>query len=388
MTKWRIPSTIFACATMLLSAESSAAELVVPGDYSSIRAAVKAASPGDTIKVHPGLYKEQVTINKNLTLKAVADDVGETVIQVPSDFRPFAKNVISKLPLAAVLRITDGAIVEISGFTVTGPIDCGIQGIGIAVVKNAELKITDSHVTLFRPKSTKCDPSQASGRGIFVGLPAFVRIKGESKGGSVGDATIRRLVIDKYHAGGVVVAAPSSESPSTAVITDSEITGGAEIPVNGQIGINVSWGIVNIKRNIIRKNFCTGSLCGPDPFEDFQSAGVGAPFFGSKLTEISDNIISDTDVGVYGGGQGDETYTISRNRISSRLFGIAIQDGKAKTVENRIIGGKIGIGVFAGEANAVGILKGDRIRRTKDEDVKAVTCCSFKAKVIQRGNGP
>lgn len=85
-------------------------------------------------------------------------------------------------------------------------------------------------------------------------------------------------------------------------------------------------------------------------------------------------------------GTGDEAYVIRNNRISSRLVGIAIQDGKARTIENKINGGQIGIGIFAGGANTVGILKGDRIRQTTDEKIKAVTCCGFTARAIIRGD--
>src|ERR1700758_378725 len=41
------------------------------GCYSTISAAVAAASPGDTILVWPGTYKEQVVITKSLSLVAV-----------------------------------------------------------------------------------------------------------------------------------------------------------------------------------------------------------------------------------------------------------------------------------------------------------------------------
>lgn len=390
MMKWRVPSAVvaYALSTGFVFAAGSvrAAEIAVPEDYSSIEKAINAASPGDTIKVHPGLYKEQITISKDLTLKGVSDDISDTAIQVPSDFRPFAKNQASGLQVAAVIRITEGAIVEISGVTVTGPIECGIQGVGIAVVKDATLKISDSHVTRFRPESVNCQPPQASGRAVFVGLPEFIRIKGESEGGSVGNATFTRVIIDKYYSAGVTVAAKSADSPSNVIIRDCEIIGGSKIPVNGQFGIIMSWATARVTRNIIHRNVCNGELCGPDPFNDFQSGGIGAPFLGSKLTEISENIISDTDVGVYGGGIGGEAYTIKSNHISSRLFGIAIQDGKARTIENTIIGGKIGIGVFAGTADTVGILKGDRIRNTTDEEIKEIACCGFTAKAILRGD--
>lgn len=45
---------------------------VCPDHFSSIQGAVNAANPGDTIKVCAGVYHEQVTIDKHLTLEAEA----------------------------------------------------------------------------------------------------------------------------------------------------------------------------------------------------------------------------------------------------------------------------------------------------------------------------
>jgi len=50
----------------------------VPGDYSTIQAAINAANAGDTIKVAPGTYYEHVTVNK--TLKLLGANRSSTII--------------------------------------------------------------------------------------------------------------------------------------------------------------------------------------------------------------------------------------------------------------------------------------------------------------------
>ena len=44
-------------------------------DYSTIQDAISAASPGDIIEVHNGTYYENVTVNKQLTLRGVGNPV-------------------------------------------------------------------------------------------------------------------------------------------------------------------------------------------------------------------------------------------------------------------------------------------------------------------------
>ncbi len=101
----------------------NATSLPCTGTYSTISAAVAAASPSDTVKVCPGTYNESVTISKTLTLigaKAGVDartraTTGESIINSScSPVQIFADNVV------------------VDGFTVQGSTDldpCTIAGI-------------------------------------------------------------------------------------------------------------------------------------------------------------------------------------------------------------------------------------------------------------------
>lgn len=74
-------------AILLLVGFAQAATLTVcPSgcEYSSIQAAIDAASPGDIILVHSGGYKEQVFVNKDITLEGVDTGGGAPVVKIIS----------------------------------------------------------------------------------------------------------------------------------------------------------------------------------------------------------------------------------------------------------------------------------------------------------------
>src|SRR5712691_1533604 len=133
-----------ALAIMVLGAQPTAAAttLVVDDDgmasaadcnattvaYPTISAAVAAASPGDTIKVCPGLYNEQVMIDKN-NLTLLGAQAG-----VDARTRPFLPHAttqsIIQHPCGPVQFMADN--LELNGFTVQGstlPDPCFLSGI-------------------------------------------------------------------------------------------------------------------------------------------------------------------------------------------------------------------------------------------------------------------
>ena len=44
------------------------------GDYSNVQAAINKASPGDTVALEPGIYRESIVLNKSITLVGSGDD--------------------------------------------------------------------------------------------------------------------------------------------------------------------------------------------------------------------------------------------------------------------------------------------------------------------------
>src|SRR5262249_12930889 len=90
--------------------------------FSSIQAAVDAASPGDEIHVCKGLYAEQVNIRKPLEINA---DNGATL--KPSAMQANAASLFDAAPIATALLVADTTGVSISGLTVDGA-NNGISG--------------------------------------------------------------------------------------------------------------------------------------------------------------------------------------------------------------------------------------------------------------------
>ena len=69
--------------SIVSKAEASPATIYVPDNYSTIQAAVNAASPGDTIIVRDGTYTENINISKdNLTIQS-ENGAETTIVQAP-----------------------------------------------------------------------------------------------------------------------------------------------------------------------------------------------------------------------------------------------------------------------------------------------------------------
>lgn len=354
-------------------------DIVVPRDFPTIQAAVDAAAPGATIKVRRGTFTEQVVIAKDLALTGAGADA--TIIKAPSTLASFAVDLFSRIPVAPIVRVTDGASVRMSGLTVTGPTPC-LAAQGVVVVKESTLYLSDARVTRIHPEDLDC-PLGFRSSGVVIGLPFFILIDGETEGGSTAHGTVTNVAIDQYLTTGVAVLGPLEGAPSTATITDNVITGGVPFAVPGQAGVTVSFAsVARVTGNTIRDMVCTDPVfCGRDPINQFQSVGIGGNS-NPPGTVIEENTVSGSDVGIYLFGS-DGCCRARKNRLTNnRFFGVVIQDGSNETAENKISGGEVGIGVVADFVDTVAVSRGDRIRRTSVAPIQEIDCCGFTATAI------
>jgi parallel beta-helix repeat protein len=357
-------------------------DIVVPRDFPTIQAAVDAAAPGDTIKVRRGTYTEEIVIGKDLTLKG--DGVDETVIEAPATLTAFAQHLGNGKPVGAVVRITDGAHVSLSGLTVTGPTPCAVNSGGIRVVKAATADVSDSRVIGIRPPADGSCPldDNATGAGIVIGLPPIIVIDGE--GGTTGHGTVTGVAIDAFQTTGIVVVGPLGGPLSTATISNNVVTGGTPFLSFGQVGISVNVGAVaRMTDNTIGGTVCTVPVvCGRDPINQVQSVGIGA-FSSGPGTVINENTVTGNDVGIYLFGSEGCCQTRENTATNNHFFGIVIQDGSNDTAENKISGGEVGVGVVAAFAvDTTAVLRGDKIRRTSIAPVQEIDCCGFTATAV------
>ena len=126
---------LFFCA---VSGIAAAATLCVnPGGkggcHSTISAAVAAASPGDTIRVAQGIYKEQVTITKALALKA--DEFAQPIIDATGLPNGILIDGMSAAPKAGV------GDVSVSGFKIH---NANFEG--ILIINGTDVTIARNHV--------------------------------------------------------------------------------------------------------------------------------------------------------------------------------------------------------------------------------------------------
>lgn len=227
-------------------------------NHNSIQAAVSAAAPGDTIIVCDGVYEEQVDIAKSLSLRGS----GNSVIDAPATL------VGDK----DVVTVRGGAVVTMSGFTITGPgpSNCASIQAGVRVREGATLDLSFTRIEDIRDQPFGgCQ----NGEGIRVGARGGV--------GGPGRATIDNVIVEDYQKNGITISGAGDAAGTTARVTNSTVTGIGPTIVIAQNGVQVSGGAAaTISNSVIRNHDYT-----PNTF-----FACGLLFFDAGGVDDDDNV--------------------------------------------------------------------------------------------------
>ena len=194
----------------MFTASSLAATLCVnPGGkhgcMSSISAAVAAASPGDTIRVAEGTYKEQVVITKSLSL--IAEEKGESIIDAKGLSNGIFINGMAAAPNAGV----NGVVV--SGFKIR---NANFEGILIA--NASDVTILENHVLDNNKALDIATPA-------CPGIPAFETNEGEDCGEGIHLMGVDHSSIvrneSEHNSGGILISDETGVSRNNLISGNS-----------------------------------------------------------------------------------------------------------------------------------------------------------------------
>ena len=279
--------------------------LNVPGAFSTIQAAINAASQGSCVRVAPGTYSVNLQINgKYLELRASSSDPTQTVLD---GGHAGSVLVVQNVPYNPAVPFAP--VVRITGFTIQNGQGASGQGGGITLANQAHAVVTNNIM--------KNNVGAPDGGGILVANRSHA---------TIADNTITANSTPRFGAGIMVNGDGSADGGSHPVISHNTITAnvatGASVPGGGASGGGIlvaGHSSPHIVGNVL--------------------SGNSAPFGGGAIAlldgmsgYVADNTITGNSA-TYGGGLHLETVgsslVVLNNTISNNqaLFSAAFQGG-------------------------------------------------------------
>jgi nitrous oxidase accessory protein NosD len=267
--------------------------------FTSIQDAINAAKAGSLIRVCPGTYREQLSINKSLSIEG---DNGAMVLPVNMVANTSGS---SGAPIAAAILVKDAANVEIEGLIVdtvnSGVSACSPDLIGI-LYQNASGSIEHNAV-----RNTKLSVSLngcQSGDAIVV----------QSLSGGTSKVSIDDNSVHDYQKNGIT----GNEVGTEVAITNNVVTGLGPTTGAAQNGIQIGFGA---KGGILR-NTVTDNVWAPCvSLTNCAFNATGILVFQSDDVHVEHNSVATNQVGIFTNGQNAK---IESNSISNSLVLVGI----------------------------------------------------------------
>lgn len=318
--------------------------------FSTIQSAIDAASPGETIRVCRGVYREQLTISKSITLTA---DNG--VFLAPAGMTANATGLTQSDQIAAAVVVKNAAFVAISGFRIYGSnndiTECGPRLIGV-LFQDASGRFEHNAVRHFRLSPSL--PGCQSGNAIEV----------ETSAGGNSIVTISDNSVDDYQKNGIT----ANETGSSVTIDGNTVGGIGPTTGAAQNGIQIGFGASGTVTNNNVANHVWSPCVSPDQCE---TDATGVLIFQSDNVQVSANNIGTNQIGVFSNGNNTR---IASNRIFNTLAldgvvvasnnnnvqlneitqsadaSVLVQGNNNNVVSNEFLAAEIGIWIVPGSA--------------------------------------
>lgn len=277
-----------------------------PG-FTSIQAAVNAATSGTTVRVCPGIYDEQVTVNvSDITIQGAG--ASSTTIDPTTSSPTTMSDLDTGQTIVPIVDVAGQADVTIADLTVEGSgLSNGFSGcsdnfVGV-LFQNASGALADAIVDGVELPTSLF--------GCQDGLAVFA----QSSSGQT-SLTVAHSSITSYDKGGVVCV----DANTTCSVAFDTISGVGATDLIGQNGVQIGPGAPGsvVNHNAISGNDFTGSPNTTEPQADY---AAGVLLYGATgNVGVDHNSLADNQIGI-------ETVasnaTIDHNSLSQSASGIA-----------------------------------------------------------------
>ena len=250
--------------------------------YTTISAAITAASSWDTVSVCPGTYPEALLINKShLTLTGLVTSGSSLIELMPTagisiaDVNPGAED-----PTENVIVLVEGVIgVTINNLSINGSkatTTCGSGNAGI-YFRNASGVVTNAAVAYIGLNADGTLTGCQEGYGIYA----------DSWSGGTSSLTVFGTSVHDFDKNGIA----AREAGTTLVAENNEITGAGSTTVTAQNGVELVDGA---------KGLVNGNVISGVDYTPTSSSATGILFYAADdYGQANGNTISDTNGGVY-----------------------------------------------------------------------------------------
>jgi len=308
--------------TSLLTQTASASSVTVgkcsPGGvhFDKIQQAIDAVGPGFIIKICPGTYPEQLSINEQLTLQGIASGNQDGVV-ITSPSTGLVQNTTSLATgnaIAAHVWVNGASGVNMTNLIV----DSAGNNINSCAPDLIGILYQNSSGTLNRVVTRNQWVGASESDTNFNGCQTGLGIFAQSGGGGTSVLTVINSSVHDYQKNGIT----GNETGTTLNVTNSQVVG--QGPTNGaaENGIQVGFGA----RGTVSGNSVIDDIWAPDTSSDPGDAAAGILLFDalSGGVAVKSNNVGNTQFGialVTDTAGLDDGETVSGNKVfATRIF--------------------------------------------------------------------